>query len=138
MDFLTPAERSLRMSLVRSKHTRPELIVRKIAYQLGYRYRLHVTSLPGRPDIVFRRAKKVIFVNGCFWHSHTCSRATKPRTRAAWWQRKLSATAGRDRRNQDELRAAGWEVLVLWECELSDRGKLLEKLRNFLDTSASR
>lgn len=120
------------MSRVRSKDTRPELLVRRLIHSAGFRYRLHVRDLPGRPDLVFSRRKKVIFVHGCFWHSHIgCQHARIPKSRTDFWLAKLGANKARDERNLRALDEAGWTVLVLWECELRRPG-LLEKIEEFL------
>src|SRR5688500_13022290 len=118
MDTLTTAERSRRMSQVRSKDTKPEMAVRRLVYGLGFRYRLHVRSLPGAPDLVFAPLRKIILVNGCFWHRHNrCSRGrSKPTSRAAFWGAKFDSNRRRDARNLRRLKAAGWSVLVVWEC----------------------
>lgn len=114
--------RSALMSRVRGGNTTPELVVRRIVHALGYRFRLHRRDLPGTPDIVLPRSRKIIFVHGCFWHRHPgCSRATTPRTRTAFWQRKFERNVERDRRNIAELQTLGWKILVVWECETCDR-----------------
>jgi DNA mismatch endonuclease (patch repair protein) len=135
VDSLTPKERSERMSRIRGRDTGPELVVRRLLYSLGYRYRLHRRDLAGRPDIVFSRRRKVIFVHGCFWHRHPdpqCRLARLPKSRLSFWRPKLEANHLRDLRNQDTLRAQGWGVLVVWECELGDKERLENKLKRFL------
>ena len=128
------AARSALMRRVRGKDTGPERTVRRAAYSLGYRFRLHRRDLPGTPDLAFPRLRKVIFVHGCFWHRHAgCSRTTTPKTRAAYWREKFEQNVERDRRNVSTLRALGWEVLVVWECETFDRTGLLATLSRFLD-----
>lgn len=137
VDTLTKAERSARMALVRGKDTAPELTVRKLIHSLGFRYRLHVRNLPGRPDLVFRKRKKVIFVHGCFWHRHDdpgCKLARLPKSRLEFWVPKLEANRSRDRANQVELEREGWGCLVIWECELRQRRALETKIRAFLGT----
>ncbi|WP_424578439.1 very short patch repair endonuclease [Bradyrhizobium sp. USDA 326] len=132
MDRLTPARRSWLMSRVRGKDTAPEMVVRRAVHALGYRYRLHVADLPGCPDLVFRSRNKVIFVHGCFWHHHTgCRLATIPKTRGEFWQAKFKANRDRDRRAVSALRAMGWKVLIIWQCELRDSG-LFTRIRKFL------
>lgn len=134
-DSLTPAERSIRMGRVRHKDTQPELIVRREVSALGFRYRLHVPKLPGKPDLVFRKSQQAIFVHGCFWHRHTarsCRLARLPKSRLSFWEPKLTANAARDRRNLRLLRRAGWEVLVVWECQMRDKERLRNTLRAFL------
>ena len=120
MDTLSPEERSKRMSLVRSQDTKPEMRVRRLAHALGYRYRLHYKSLPGRPDLVFPSRKRVIFVHGCFWHQHPgCRRAVLPASRLDYWLPKLAGNQSRDAAARAALEAAGWQVAELWECALS-------------------
>lgn len=134
MDILTPAERSERMSRVRSKDTKPEMAVRRLVHSLGYRYRLHARDLPGNPDMVFRPRRKVIFVHGCFWHRHKgCSNTTTPRSRFRFWQDKFDYNLRRDARNRRKLQEEGWSVLVIWECQVGDVDKLTERLKRFLD-----
>jgi DNA mismatch endonuclease, patch repair protein len=119
MDTLSKSERSARMSLVRSTDTKPELLVRRLVHGLGYRYRLHVPKLPGRPDIVFPRMRKVIFVHGCFWHRHPrCHLARLPKSKLSFWVPKLTLNRRRDVLNIRRLRHAGWQVEVIWECQI--------------------
>ncbi|MTV39946.1 very short patch repair endonuclease [Duganella radicis] len=133
VDSLDPAARSAVMSRVRGKDTRPEMIVRKLVFAAGYRYRLHVRTLPGSPDLVFPSRRKVIFVHGCFWHRHeNCSLARIPKSRVEFWTEKLNGNRARDERAFQALAQAGWEVLVLWECELRERQQLAQKLQSFL------
>ena len=122
------------MSKVRGKDTGPEMAVRRIAHALGYRYRLHCRDLPGTPDLVFRRMKKVIFVHGCLWHRHGCVLDRPPKSRKEFWEAKLQGNKERDRKRQHELRKLGWRVLVLWECQL-ERKTLPKRIRHFLDGS---
>ncbi|WP_083861283.1 very short patch repair endonuclease [Microvirga lotononidis] len=127
------SSRSALMARVKGRDTKPELIVRRVAHALGHRFRLHRRDLPGTPDMVFPRLKKVIFVHGCFWHRHPgCSKASSPKTRAAFWQSKFDANVERDARSIRELRRAGWDVEVVWECETKDVDALESKLRRFL------
>ncbi|MBB3963684.1 very short patch repair endonuclease [Rhizobium metallidurans] len=136
VDTLSPVARSERMARVRGKNTKPEMAVRSMLHNMGYRYRLHHADLPGRPDIVFGKRRKAIFVHGCFWHRHDdpeCRLARLPKTRLDFWVPKLTANAERDVRNQEALRTAGWKVLVVWECELRYVEQLKNKLRLFLD-----
>jgi len=101
---------------------------------MGYRYRLHVRSLPGTPDLVFRRLRKVIFVHGCFWHRHAgCALARLPKSRADFWVPKLEGNATRDARNLRALRKAAWKVMTIWECQLRDASRLASRIRRFLD-----
>lgn len=107
------------MQAVRSKDTKPELIVRRLAYQLGYRYRLHRKDLPGKPDLVFFGRRKVVFVHGCFWHGHDCARgAREPKTNNTYWVDKIGRNKIRDQTNVEALAAQGWRNLVIWECDL--------------------
>jgi len=136
VDTLSRAERSQRMSLVKSKDTKPELRVRRIVHALGYRYRLHDRRLPGSPDLVFAGRRKVLFVHGCFWHRHRCKMGNRlPKSRVGFWGKKLEENRRRDRANRRRLRALGWEVLVVWECQTlpSRIGRLGEKIKQFLD-----
>jgi DNA mismatch endonuclease, patch repair protein len=135
VDTLSPAERSRRMARIRNKDTSPEMAVRRIVHRLGYRYRLHRRDLPGCPDLVFSRIKSAIFVHGCFWHRHpdpNCRLARLPKSRLDFWEGKLSANRLRDIRNQELLVDRGWRILIVWECELSDKEQLENKLKNFL------
>lgn len=127
------SDHSKRMALVRSKDTKPELIVRKLVYSLGFRYRLHQKDLPGKPDIVFASRKKVIFVHGCFWHLHeNCKRSRLPKSRVDYWRTKLEKNRLRDEKNQKELLDMGWKFLIIWECETHDRDLLRAKIIDFL------
>jgi DNA mismatch endonuclease (patch repair protein) len=123
------------MSLVHRRDTKPEQFVRALLRVLGYRYRLHGSDLPGKPDIVVRRSKRAIFVNGCFWHQHKCSHYRMPRTRLDFWRPKLEANVERDTRSRSQLRRAGWRVLVLWECQLHMRAahSLTNKIVRFME-----
>lgn len=126
-------DRSDIMRSVRSADTKPEMILRRIAHRLGYRYRLHRKDLPGRPDLTFPSKKKAIFVHGCFWHGHDCRRGSRvPKTNTEYWQNKVAGNQKRDTRAKAELEAAGWEVLIIWECELKDIERITNSLRRFL------
>lgn len=117
-DPLTPEERSERMALVRAKDTKPELRVRKLLRSLGYRFGVYARDLPGCPDLVFRSRRKVIFVHGCFWHRHKCPLGNRmPKTKVAFWRRKLEGNKERDRAIRRRLAKCGWSVLVIWECQ---------------------
>lgn len=117
-DTLSQRERSACMKSIRSADTRPELVVRRIVHRLGGRYRLHVQDLPGRPDLVLNRRGLIIFVNGCFWHRHRCPKGNSlPATRVQFWTRKFAANVARDRRVRRQLRAMGWRVITVWECQ---------------------
>jgi DNA mismatch endonuclease, patch repair protein len=137
VDNLSRSERSAIMARVRCKNSRPELLVRKITSALGYRYRLHAANLPGRPDLVFRKLGKVIFVHGCFWHRHTrCALARLPKSRLRFWIPKLEGNRKRDQRNRRRLRRMDWDVLTVWECQLKDTKRLGEAIRRFLDAQS--
>lgn len=132
-DTLTQAERSAQMSRIRSKNTGPEMLVRRLVYSLGYRYRLHKSDLPGKPDLAFSSRKKVIFVNGCFWHGHKCPLGRTPKSHVEFWITKIEKTKGRDDKNIQSLREIGWDSLVLWECQLKDIEPLKNRIAEFLD-----
>ena len=133
-DHVSRSRRSQMMAGVRGKNTAPEILVRKAAHRLGLRFRLHSAQLPGRADLVFRKWKTVVFVNGCFWHGHAdCSRAKLPRSRTDFWQRKLRENTRRDAVNYTRLAEMGWRVVILWECELGRPGTL-EKAGSLLRT----
>jgi DNA mismatch endonuclease (patch repair protein) len=133
VDNLSPAERSEIMARVHSRDTKPEVRVRKIIYALGYRYRLHVRSLPGHPDIVFRKLRKVIFVHGCFWHRHpNCALARLPKSRSDFWFPKLEGNRARDGKNRMDLMRQGWKVMTIWECQLGRTGRLASRIKRFL------
>ena len=134
MDNVSPQKRSDIMSRVRSKDTGPEMLVRRLVFSMGYRYRLHAKDLPGKPDLVFRRQRKVIFVHGCFWHHHKgCALARIPKSRQDFWIPKLEANRERDQRNKKDLIQAGWRVKTIWECQLGDMGRLRKTIGRFLD-----
>jgi len=133
-DHLDHAKRSLNMAAVHSKDTKPEMAVRRIVYSLGYRYRLHLAGLPGRPDLAFLAKRKAIFVHGCFWHRHcNCRYASTPKTRVDFWEQKFRDNVARDRRARRELRNLGWSVMTVWQCDLKKTTRLSERLREFLD-----
>jgi len=120
------------MKRVRGKDTRPELVVRRLAHRLGYRFRLHRKDLPGSPDLVLPRYRAVIFVHGCFWHRHPgCIRASMPSTNVAFWSAKFATNVARDQRQYTQLDEMGWRVLVIWECETKDEIALSRRLRFF-------
>ncbi len=133
MDTLSPSQRRKCMAAIRANDTKPELIVRSIAHRLGFRFRLHAADLPGKPDMVFRSRRAVVFVHGCYWHLHSCRRGrSTPTTNAAFWRLKRLRTRIRDGRTSALLRRAGWRTLVFWECQLRDRLQIAEKLEQFL------
>lgn len=124
------------MRAVKGRDTRPEMLVRRAAHALGYRFRLHRKDLPGSPDLVFPSRRKVVFVHGCFWHGHDCARGARaPKANAEYWSAKIGRNVARDARVLVELRALGWEPLVLWECELKDPAALAGRLRQHLGGS---
>lgn len=132
-DILSPSERSRIMSLIRSKDTKPEQLVRKLCTSLGVRYRLHRKDLPGSPDLVFGPRKLALFVNGCFWHRHEgCRFAYTPKTRVGFWKDKFAANQARDRAASLALRRAGWRIAVVWECETRNPQKLSTRLARLL------
>jgi len=131
VDHLTPAQRHVCMSRVRSKDTTPELAVRKILLSLGYRYKRHVKSLPGKPDFVIPSLRTTIFVNGCFWHGHFCKYLPKSNTN--FWSTKLLYNKQRDKTNIRALKRDGWQTLVLWECQVKNRDKTTKKILSFFN-----
>lgn len=136
MDTLTPKQRSERMSRVRGADTKPEMAVRSLVHSMGYRYRLHTTTIPGKPDLAFASRKKVIFVHGCFWHRHDaqgCKLARLPKSRLDFWLPKLDANVARDAKIRARLGESGWDVLTLWECEVRDVEALRKTIKGFLD-----
>lgn len=132
MDTLPPERRSNNMRRIRSSGMKPELMVRRMLHRFGYRYRIHVSSLPGKPDIVFTRRRKAVFVHGCFWHQHTsCVDGRMPLTRREYWGPKLTGNVTRDATVQERLRALGWQIMVVWECEC-EAAWLPDAVRDFL------
>ena len=126
-DFLTPAQRSERMSRIRGSNTRPELALRRELHRAGLRFRLHPVHMPGKPDIVLARHRAVVLVHGCFWHRHHgCPIATTPKSNTEYWQAKFARNVARDSEVAQQLLAAGWRVFVAWECELSSGTKARE------------
>ncbi|WP_040650652.1 very short patch repair endonuclease [Roseovarius sp. 217] len=135
MDILTPEQRSERMSRVRGRDTKPEMLVRRLTHGMGYRYRLHRRGLPGSPDLVFPSRMKVIFVHGCFWHQHLdpgCKLARLPKSKLDFWGPKLETNRERDERNLVLLAELGWDVLVIWECQTKNREELQTRIGEFL------
>lgn len=125
MDSLTKEKRSWNMSRIRSNDTTPELVVRSFLFRQGFRFRLHVKNLPGHPDIVLPKYKTVVEVRGCFWHRHPgCRQATTPSTNAEFWQEKFKRNVERDRNTEKLLKELGWNLIVVWECELKKEGFL--------------
>jgi len=135
-DLFSPEKRSEVMRAVRGANTRPEMIVRRMVHGLGYRYRLHVRSVPGCPDMVFPGRRKIIFVHGCFWHQHACKRGDRmPKARRDYWKTKLRGNKIRDAANRRRLRRLGWRVLVVWECQIQPKKmqKLAARIIRFLE-----
>lgn len=123
------------MASIRSKGMKPEMMVRSLAHAMGYRYRLHAPDLPGKPDLVFRSRKKVIFVHGCFWHQHGksgCLDGRMPKSRLEYWEPKLARNINRDQQNLAALLAMGWSVLTVWDCETKSQDEMTDTLQNFL------
>lgn len=136
MDSLTTRERSERMGLIKGKNTKPEIQVRRLTHGMGYRYRLHDKNLPGRPDMVFKGRRKVIFVHGCFWHRHEhCKLARLPKSRLDFWAPKLERNKARDLDVLRRLNEQGWQSLVIWECELSELDMIAKRIRQFLENT---
>lgn len=121
------------MQAVKSKDTGPEILVRRILHALGYRFRLHRKDLPGKPDIVLPSRKKAIFIHGCFWHAHGCSKGKPPKSRPEYWLPKLEQNVRRDRTQKEHLEAQGWDVLVIWQCETRDVTILASRLQDFVE-----
>ncbi|MCY0856855.1 very short patch repair endonuclease [Cupriavidus sp. D39] len=129
-------DRATIMRAVKSKNTGPELIVRRIVHSLGFRFRLHRQDLPGSPDLAFIGRRKAIFVHGCFWHGHDCPRGARvPKTNSTYWLAKIARNRERDAAAIERLTAIGWQIHIVWECELKDRDKLERRLRSFLEAS---
>jgi DNA mismatch endonuclease (patch repair protein) len=133
MDRLTQQRRSWLMSRVKGRDTTPEIAVRRMLHALGYRYRLHVKSLPGKPDIVFGPRKKVVFIHGCFWHGHRCGKGRLPKSNTTFWTEKIATNKARDRRNVKGLKDLGWQILVIWQCQLKDPLAVRTRIVDFLD-----
>ena len=122
-------QRSRNMSAIKSKNTKPEIVVRKILHSMGYRFRLHGKDLPGSPDIILPKYKTVIFVHGCFWHRHeNCKYASTPKTRQEFWEAKFRENINRDKLNQENLSSKGWKIIIVWECEIKDKDFDLNRL----------
>lgn len=129
MDVHNPEQRSFNMSRIKSRDTKPERVVRSLLHRLGYRFRLHVTGLPGSPDVVLPRYKTLIYVHGCFWHRHQgCRYATTPASNCEKWMKKFQDNTIRDRKNLEDATRLGWHPIVIWECEVRDLDKLAERL----------
>lgn len=135
MDVFSKGKRSQIMSRISGKDTKPEIVVRSLLHRMGYRFRLHKQSMPGRPDIILPKHKKVIFVHGCFWHGHKdCPRSKRPSTNVEFWNKKIDGNIERDKKNIKSLENLGWETLILWTCEIKNQDVLKHKLISFMDT----
>jgi DNA mismatch endonuclease (patch repair protein) len=135
-DIYSKNKRSEIMSKISGKNTKPEILIRKIAHSLGYRFRLHKKDLPGKPDIVFSKYNKVIFVNGCFWHGHNnCLRSKLPTSNKKFWKDKIGGNKRKDKSDHIKLKKMGWDYLVIWQCQIkkSDCTKLEQKIESFLN-----
>lgn len=129
-DTLTPEKRSWNMSKIKSGNTKPEKMVRSLLHQMGYRFRLHRKDLPGKPDIVLPKYNTVIFVHGCFWHRHEgCKYAYNPKSRIEFWQKKFKKNMERDKKNQKELSDLGWNIILIWECEIKKKDSVNDLLK---------
>ena len=139
-DIYDTSKRSTIMASIRGANTKPEMIVRRHLHIHGFRYRLHDKKLPGKPDIVLKKYKTVIFVNGCFWHGHDCPRGKLPETNKKFWHLKISANRERDKKNIEKLEDANWKVFVIWQCNLKqstlDVTAYLNKMRTNFQSSA--
>ena len=136
-DTITRERRSEIMSNIRAKGMKPEMAVRRITHAMGYRYRLHRKDLPGKPDLVFPSRRKVIFIHGCFWHQHAdpaCKIAHRPKSNLAYWLPKLERNVVRDNEHQANLAASGWDVLVIWECDVKASNGIANRIREFLES----
>ncbi len=133
-DVHNKATRSFNMSRIKGKNTKPEMLVRRFLFANGFRYRLNVKTLPGKPDMVLPKYKTAIFINGCFWHGHKgCKYFVVPKTRTEWWLTKIKATQKRDREAEIQLNVLGWKVITLWECQL--KNKSIDRTLNYLKES---
>lgn len=133
MDIFYKEKRSQIMAEVKSKNTKPEILVRSLLHKMGYRFRFHRRDLPGNPDIILPKHKKVIFVHGCFWHGHeNCQRSKRPTTNIEFWNIKLDKNIERDHKNISELKLLGWQSMIIWTCEIKELITLKDKLQSFL------
>jgi len=123
-DVHSIVKRSYNMSQIKGKNTKPEIMVRKFLFSSGLRYRLHDKKLPGKPDLVFSKYKKVVFINGCFWHGHeNCKYYSVPKTRSEWWLNKINGNISNDTKKHEDLKKNGWEIIIIWECELKTKNR---------------
>lgn len=134
-DPLSPFQRSERMSRIKDRDTKPEIFVRRLIFNAGYRYRINVKKLPGSPDVVFKSKKKIIFIHGCFWHQHGCNNYRMPHSKLDYWLPKLKRNVERDKDNIARLKEEGWSILVIWECEIINSIQISEKIISFLESS---
>lgn len=132
MDRVPAIIRSKIMGAVKTSDTRPELLIRKSLHRMGFRYALHRRDLPGTPDLVFPKKRKIVFVHGCFWHGHGCSKGKPPKSRLSYWLPKIETNRKRDRKTARKLRRAGWSVMIVWQCETGDPEKIVGKIARFL------
>jgi DNA mismatch endonuclease (patch repair protein) len=133
-DVYSKDKRSWVMSRIKSQDTGPEIKIRSLVHRLGYRFRLHRKDLPGKPDLVFPARRKIIFVHGCFWHGHSCRKGQHmPETSTDYWRGKIEKTITRDRETVKALHAAGWQTLIIWECEIKNDLVMIASINNFLN-----
>jgi DNA mismatch endonuclease, patch repair protein len=133
VDVVSPEVRSRMMSGIRGKDTKPEMIVRKGLHAQGFRYKLHQSSLPGKPDLVLPKYGAVVFVHGCFWHGHECALFKWPKSREEFWRKKILGNRKRDHKNQEDLLCGGWRVAIVWECSVRTRSEyVIQQLSRFL------
>ena len=133
MDRISREHRSWNMSRIKSGNTKPEIVVRSLLHNMGYRFRLQRKDLPGKPDIALPMYTSVIFVHGCFWHRHKgCKNASNPKTKKTFWREKFKANVDRDIKAQKELKSMGWRILIIWECELAEVDSVINKLEDYL------
>ncbi len=138
MDKFSKTKRSDIMRRVKSRDTKLEILVRSLTHRLGYRFRLYRKDLPGKPDLTFPSRRKIIFINGCFWHGHNCPHGERrPKSNAEYWRKKIERNVQRDKENQQRLKELGWDFLVIWECQIKDQEKLKTILVDFLESPSS-
>jgi DNA mismatch endonuclease (patch repair protein) len=140
MDMFTKERRSEIMARITGKDTKPEILVRRLLHRMGFRFRIHRTDLPGKPDIVLPKYKSVVFVHGCFWHGHDCKKGSstrRPKSNTGYWNQKLDRNRTRDARNAEQLRDLGWRRIVIWACEMADLESLERRLRTELESTPS-
>lgn len=137
-DTLTIAERSRLMAKIRGKDTLPEIAVRSLLHRAGYRFRIHVANLPGRPDIVLPKHRTIVFIHGCFWHRHKgCKAATSPKSHRKFWAEKFRRNVANDRKHERQLRRMGWKVVTLWECQIRRPGRVLQRVGKVVESRAA-